>query len=292
MSDSDLCKQCGLLPIQDCVAGSIKVDEYRARECPNLKRLRVQGLLMARLTPELQRAPKITESPLYIPGKTRGMPAVVNRTRDNLFIRGVTIGQLRPHLRLIFSCLPVRYNLVDDSGILNVWVGSQAYRSKPTSERDRVPTFNSIPDYVGARYGLVVIQLGKMGWKNVAASGVLLEALMHRESLDLPTWLFEDRSAELSWQHSRDSSVEQYVKTRFEDFPLEPGGPESEEEEHFSIDEPDQAYASPAEQHVMVPRDEPAPYRGQVNFDDDIGGLMGGGDQSKNRYNKKKSWKK
>lgn len=284
-----LCQLCGRQPVADCLGGSVRVDEVSARECPNLKVLRVDKLLQARLTPQLYEAPKITESPLYTPGLIRGEPARINRTKQNLFIRGVTFGGLLPHLRLVFACLPVKYKIVDDSRIRDVFVGGESYTSKAKSMRDQKESHNVIADLVGKEYDLVVICLGKLGYKNVAAAGVLREALMVRESLSKPTWLFEDSDPTVRWEHSRDMDVEQYIEKRFTTIDLENTGPVADVGSYIVVDGDDRD-ESPTEHYQQVPLEE----RGAASLveelpeDDDFNSMLGGGDSK----TKKKTWAK
>lgn len=267
------------------------MDDISARECPNLKVVRVDTLLRSRLTPQLYEAPKITESPLYTPGLNRGEPARINRTKQNLFIRGVTFGGLLPHLRLVFACLPVKYKIVDDSRIRDVFVGGESYTSKAKSMRDQKESHNVIADLVGRDYELVVICLGKLGYKNVAAAGVLREALMVRESLSKPTWLFEDSDPTVRWEHSRDLDVEQYIEKRFTTIDLEDTGPVAEVESHIVVDGDDRE--APTEHYQQVPLEE----RGAASLveelpeDDDFNSMLGDGKPKKKTW-AKKSWPK
>jgi hypothetical protein len=251
-----LCARCGRQPVAACLSGSIRVDEYTARECPNLKLVRVDTLLRSRLSPDLYEAPRITESPLYTPGKNRGEPALINRTKENLFIRGVTLGGLLPHLRLVFACLPIRYKIVDDSRLRDVFVGAESYTSKTKALRDQKESNNVVADLIGKNFDLIVIRLGVLCYKNIAAAGVLREALMVREGLAKATWLFEDSDPTIRWEHSRDLDVENYVKPRFQDVWLEATGPVAEVENHISVDEDDTEREAPAEYMELVPQEE------------------------------------
>jgi hypothetical protein len=244
------------------------------------------------LTPQLYEAPKITESPLYTPGQGRGDPAIINRTKENLFIRGVTLAGLLPHLRLVFACLPIKYKIVDDSRIRDVFVGSESYTSKTKALRELKESNNAIADLVGREFDLVVIYLGKLGHKNIAAAGVLREALMVREGLGKPTWLFEDSDPTVRWEHSRDLDVEQYIEKRFTNVDLDPGGPLADVETHIVVDEDDGLREAPSQHYQQVPRE----VRGSASLvedpsdgmDDDIKRMLGGGEPKKPKWNGKK----
>lgn len=284
-----LCQLCGRQPVAECLGGSVRVDDVSARECPNLKILRVDQLMRSRLTPELYEAPRITESPLYTPGKARGEPAIINRTKQNLFIRGVTLGGLFPHLRLVFACLPLKYKVVDDSRIRDVFVGSESYKTKAKDLRDLKESNNAIADLVGREYDLVVICLGKLGYKNIAAAGVLREALMVRETLRKPTWLFEDSDPTIRWEHSRDLDIEQYIESRYTYVDLEPGGPEAEVVNHMTVDGEEDDRGAPTEHYQQVPQED----RGTASLteapaDDTFDSLMGTGGPKKKPWSKKR----
>lgn len=271
------------------------MDDVTARECPNLRRVRLDQVLRQRLTPDLFTAPKITESPLYTPGRSRGDSALVNRTKENLFIHGITWNELLPHLRLVFACLPIKYKIAADGQLRDVFVGNEAYKSKAKSRRDELETYNGLPDFIGKSYDLVVIRLGSLAYKNVAAPGVLREALMIREGEGKPTWLFEDSDPTIRWEHSRDLDVEEYIKKRFIEVTLDGGGPVADLFEEFSVDtsssveSPDENQG-PTEHMQQVPVED----RGAAAFTEEASSsnfdnLMGGGD-SKSKYKKKSNW--
>lgn len=283
-----LCERCGRQPLPECANGSVRTAEYTAKECPNLRRVRMDQLLRSRLTADLFEAPKITESPLYTPAKTRGEPAIINRTKENLFIRGVTLGGLLPHLRLVFACLPIKYKVIDDSRLRDVFVGGESYTSKAKALRDQKESNNVIADIVGKDFDLVVIRLGVLGYKNVAAAGVLREALMVREGLGKATWLFEDSDPTINWIHSRDLDVEGYIEKRFKDVYLADDGPVAEVDNGISLDGDENAEA-PEEHMAHVPVEEKVSARfvEETPEDDGFGGLLGGDSKPK----KKPSWK-
>lgn len=286
MPSDTLCTICGRQPVADCLGGSIRIDDTSARECPNLKAVRLDNVLRSRLIQPLYEAPKILESPLYTPGLNRGDPSRINRTKENLFIRGVTYGGLLPHLRLVFSCLPLKYKIVDDSRIRDVFVGAEAYNTKAKSLREHKESVNVIADLVGREYDLVVICLGKLGYKNVAAAGVLREALMVRESLGKPTWLFEDSDPTVRWEHSRDLDVEQYIDKRFTFVDLEPTGPVAEVTNHIILDGEDRE--APTEHYQQVPQDSRGAASHTEAEPDDLDTMLGGGGGKP----KKKTWQK
>jgi hypothetical protein len=287
MPPEGLCKRCELAPHKDCVNGSVWINDADAGECPNLTRIRLNETVKARLTPLLYEAPRIMESPLYTPPKVRGESAVVNRTKENLFLYGVTYPKLLPHLRLVFACLPIKFKLVDDSRLRDVFVGGESYQSTPKTAREVRETNNVIADLVGKDFDLVVIRLGALGYKNIAAPGILREALMVREGIGKPTWLFEDSSPSAAWIHSRDMDVEEYIRDRFEKVQLANEGPEAEVDDGISVDG-DEDVEVPTEHMELVPKES----RGSASVptetaDDSIDSLLSGGDNKKRKSGKR-----
>jgi hypothetical protein len=132
------------------------------------------------------------ESPLYQAG-SRGEPAQLDRTKENLFLKTFWI-DLLPHLKWALVCKgPLfRYRIITDEKLKTVFVGAESYIQRPRNKRDDITTFNSLGDLLGADYDLVLIRLGFLGRPNKAIAGALKEALMLRESVLKPTWLIEE----------------------------------------------------------------------------------------------------
>ena len=268
------CSLCEGTPEKGCVNGNVMVEEGKAQECPNITRKRFQQYLKARLTPDLYQAPKIMESPLYVPPKIKGEKAAINRTGENLFIRGIDLAGFLPHLRLVFVCLPgLKYKVVDDSRLRDVFVGGESYANRPKTSREQRETNNVVSDLVGQEYDLVVIRLGVLAYKNQAAPAVLREALMVREGLGKPTWLFEDSDPTINWICSRDMDLETYVGKRFTDVYLANDGPKAEKVESGIVVEEYDA-APPQEFQELSRRNEEEPDVG-------LGNLLGGGKPKK-----------
>jgi hypothetical protein len=104
-----------------------------------------------------------------------------------------------------------------DERIKNVFVGNESYKARSKSRRDEMTTFNSLSDLVGADYDFVIIQLGHLGYKNIAAAGALKEALMIRRTSQKPTWLIEEPDRPFSYEcHSWSEDLQAYVDQHFE----------------------------------------------------------------------------
>lgn len=135
------------------------------------------------------------KSPLYAANEKRVEdPPTLDRTRENLVIRCGWEAFL-PHLRLALFHKYVhnpsyRFRIETDERLFNVWIGNEKYQAKSKTTRDHLTSYNSLKDLIEER-DLVIIRLGHMGWKNVAAAGVLKQALMIREVALKPTWIIK-----------------------------------------------------------------------------------------------------
>lgn len=76
-----------------------------------------------------------------------------------------------------------------DAEIRNVGVGSMSRKAKGEDAKD---VYNSFSDLMESP-PLVVVWLNKLGHKNVAAAGFLMEALMVRIDKRKPTWVVNDK---------------------------------------------------------------------------------------------------
>lgn len=159
-------------------------------------------------------------TPLFVP-RTDTDPGV-DRTNENLFLRGVPWNPtFISHLKKVFFCKPkMSFKIVTDARIKDVWLGAEAYTSKPKGKREEVETNNVIADLVSENYDLVVVHLGQLMHKNSAAPNVLKEALMYRDNLGLVTWLFQSSDPGAEWFHSRSDELEAYVETKFKGMSL------------------------------------------------------------------------
>jgi len=167
-------------------AGVIDVDDLHSVMC-NCARWR---LMRRHLGPEIAGAKRIRESPLYKTEKYGSTP-LVDRTRDNLFLRG-RWGELIAHFRYAFICkgLMFRFLFVTDERLKNVFVGNESAKVKPKEERESTKSYNSLSDLV-CDHDLLIVMLGFLGHKNIAMPGVLKETLMLREVQHKPTWIVD-----------------------------------------------------------------------------------------------------
>lgn len=171
-------------------------------------------LLKQHLGPEIASAPTILGSPLLV---VKNDEVVVDRTKENLFIKAAW-PDLLPHLKWAFYCKGTRFTfrVITDEKIKTVFVGSESYTSRAKGKRDDMLTMNSLADLVGSDYALVIIRLGYLGHKNIAASGALKEALMLREVACLPTWIIEKPTQPFYECHAYSDDTAAYIEQHFE----------------------------------------------------------------------------
>lgn len=217
MSDS-LCEKCGKPPVVGCDQGVHWVDEWTVQPCFHMY---VQQL-KRHLGDEISQAPKI-DSPLLQPSPDGGEP-IVDMTKRNIYVQCGWRGFL-PHLKtaLTFKGPTFSFCVVNDEKIKSVFVGNEAYKNRTRDDRDDIDVYNNLADLIGDRFDLVIIKLGYLGHKNIAAAGALKEALMHRASINKPTWLLEDTDPNYAWRYAKNEEVEFYVDRFFEKIPLAPG---------------------------------------------------------------------
>jgi hypothetical protein len=164
--------------------------EGRVRTPCNCK---VAEYMIKHLGTEIARAETIFESPLYELPANAGDPPPVDRTKENLHIK-CNWTDLLPHLKLCLWPKGITFNtrIVTDEKIKTVYVGAESYTARAKNKRDDMTTMNSLGDLVGKEWDFVIIRLGYLGHKNVAAPGAVKEAVMIRDVLRKPTWLIEE----------------------------------------------------------------------------------------------------
>lgn len=205
----------------------------------------------------------------------------VDLTTSNIFIRDCRWYNFLPHLKwaLVAKGLMYRFLEVDDNRVKEVYVGDESYKHSNFKKKKAGSTNNNLSELLGSDFDLVIIRLGFLGHKNRAAPGALKEALMHRELLDLPTWLLE--GPEHEWDgakcHTYDADVAVYIETHFDDLRI-PGGslrhdeePEDDERPTGNPDEDFIEVETPNETPNETPFEE-APEEPVVEDSDEDGG--------------------
>lgn len=276
-----------------CVNGHLVLDEYTSAECPNLKLQRRIELIRKRLPPEVRDVVAVHSSPLYTPKRKGEDHPSVDLTKRNLFISGIPWNSFLPHLKFVMICKPMTVKIVDDLRLKEVFVGSEAYKSRPASVREAKETNNAIVDLVGEEYDLVIIRIGLLGHKNVAAANVLREALMIRhERMAKPTWIFQSSDPRIMWTHSRDEEVEAYVRDKFEALEMTHTGPALEPVQDVGIDvEGDETVPEYEEKALIPEEDQSSPPPETVGGEDDLTGMsMYGNNGSKKKFKKRRNY--
>lgn len=168
----------------------IKEGEIASRRCPCLKR----RMLLDFLGPELASA-KHRKSPLFSPAlDVETKRTIGDRTLDNLFIKGSWV-EAAQHIRWAVAAKKhcasgFSFRMVNDEKLLRVYLGDFAYSRRSSRVRDEIETYNNLADLVSG-HSLLVVRLGKLGYRNKAAADVLQETLNLRASESKPTWLVE-----------------------------------------------------------------------------------------------------
>jgi hypothetical protein len=178
------------------------------------------------LGPDLSGAVRIRESPLYAIDTSFNVTR--DRTSENLFIKS-SWPVLLPHLRLSIGHHhhidpAFRFTILTDERVINVYVGNENYKAR--SGRNSEGNINGLKDLVEAP-NLVVVRLGFLGYKNIAAPGALKQALMIREAALKPTWVVQNPVGDypISWNEE----VAAYIHEHFDVVDMrnipEPEGP-------------------------------------------------------------------
>jgi len=224
VTDAVICPKCGHPTRPGCNGhGYVEVDELTNTLCPNFRAI----LISRRLGPELWNVRHAPSSPLF--QMETGKEPTVDLTGKNLFLR-CPWPNLLPHLKYALGCKvlgnsttpPLRFTIITDQQIKNVYVGNERYNQRSFREREDRPTLNSLTDLV-TDYDLVIIKLGYIGHQNKAAAGALKETLLIRAAMNKPVWLVEDPRH--PWNYSHDPDVGDYISTRFKDVPITPADP-------------------------------------------------------------------
>jgi len=243
------CKTCGCTPIAGCGGkGFIRTGENHCKPCPHLqvKRLRQH------LGPIISKVQHVKGSPLLTPPHT-------DLTGTNLRIQIRTWNGLLPHLKWALACKGVTFSfrIITDEEIRTVFVGSRNYRSIPVKLREKVQTYNSIADLVEDP-DLVIIQLGILRYKNVAAPSAFYEALRIRERNAKATWIVECDGTDLDSSQVYDSTVGSHVENNYEVVQIETDDEGDDDEDFVFTDHESEldTREPPAEYNANVPEEE------------------------------------
>ncbi len=193
-----------------------------------------EAMLAHYLGPDLYGAARITRGPLYSLDANFNV-VTLDRTKENLFIKS-RWPALLPHLRLAMGHRyylneAYQFAVLTDERIINVFVGNESWKAR--SGRGHEANVNGLKDLVEDP-NLVVIRLGFLGWRNIAAPGALKQALMLREAALRPTWVVRESDREC---HSWNEEVAAYIQEHHDDVNVdEPTSPSMDVE----VEEPRQ----------------------------------------------------
>ena len=189
----------------------------------------------------LMTAPKVEESPL------------LESISDDLWVTAPK-GWFMSHLRHVAIRQPPTwyFKVVSDADLMAAWLASAALKGKDILDPDaaRVSlTHLTLVDLVTPPE-LLIIRLGVKVARNVAAPEVLLEALQHRDHLDMPTWLWDTPFSPFEDGHiSYSTSALDFLSTW----------------EHLTQD--DTHSPTPTHTRAPSPSSEPKPSPGYRNLD-------------------------
>jgi hypothetical protein len=241
----------------------------------------------------IARATTITKSPLFVLPDKSGEPFILDRTTENLHIKCVWV-DLLSHLKLCLwsKGLISRFRIVTDENIKSVFLGNESYKYRAKGKRDDIKTFNSLSDLVGDEYEFVIIRLGQLGYKNIAAAGAVQEALMIRDAAQRPTWIIEEPAsgAFKPGHHTWSEELQWFIDQHFKVIDMQREGDDRVFEQHgyqgaedITGGVEDVSPSSPAVRPVRAPRRET-----EISTDDfDLGPLT----DSKPKWGNKSGWK-
>lgn len=276
-------------PICKRLDGKIEVDEHGStKQCV----CSFRSDCRKRLPPDIAGADPIKDSPLL---KIGGPGEVfVDLTTENLFIKGYW-SDLAPHLLRVLTFkmlhnLMYPFQILMDSQLRDIYVGSEAYTARSRKQRDDIRTYNNLSDAIGSDKELVIIRLGFLGWHNKAMPGILKEAIRLRRGVGKATWLVEEPNSIFGPGHfSYDPEVAELISQQYSVVEIAstitrevvPRGVVGahlalEEEEGMSLDS-EEAPAKPRKKFVMPPPAITTPAKPTL----DMGILTGDGKKKK-----------
>ena len=254
--DKPLCPLCNGAEVIYIDNGDSDVEPCRCLRARILKQY---------MGPEIASAPTILRSPLFVVDND---DVTLDRTRENLFIK-TSWQTILPHLKWALYCKGIRFQfrVITDEKIRTVFVGNESYMARAKGKRDDVVTINSLSDLVGSDYKLVIIRLGYLGHKNIAAPGALKEALMLREVACLPTWIIEETDRPFPECHTYSNDVAMYIEQKYETVTLDAAPhqarveyePSEPVEDISATEDPSEMAPPPRVFHARPAPERPAP---------------------------------
>lgn len=164
--------------------------------------------------------------PLTRVKSTKNSP-FVGKTRQNWWFRCGS-KELAGHVRaaVLRHSPRWRFSVITDADIMTTWLYSANEVFDADVGRARLKGDNNasrVSDLVEP-YDLLIIRLGFKAARNVATPEVFLEALLHRENLDLPTWVIDTPTAPLRSTHRAwDEGVQEHMADYYQFLDLTEG---------------------------------------------------------------------
>lgn len=226
------------------------------RQCPNLRAREI-----AQHLGPLAKIQHVESSPLYQGGP--GEEPTVDLTGTNLFITGCRWHNFQPHLKLAVGRkgLTFTFRWFTDERLKNIFVGNEGYKARRQEQAGKEVN-NGLRDALGD-LDLCIIKVGYLGHKNVAAPGLLKEALLIRASVNRATWILHD--PDRPWIHSRDPDVVEMVRSYFTEIEIASDADPGIEPIHPQIIEDDEDDEEDTSLLIAAAQETP----GEVRWDDE-----------------------
>jgi hypothetical protein len=157
--------------------------------------------------------------PLTKVRSTEGSP-LIGRTRANMWVRA-NEKEIKGHLRAaVLKHSPRwRFKVITDADLMTTWLYSanEVYDADVGQARARGDNTTSRVSDLVEPWDLLIIRMGYKGARNQAMPEVFLEALLHREHLDRPTWVLDSPKQPLRQEHRAwDEVVQEHMNDYFE----------------------------------------------------------------------------
>jgi hypothetical protein len=214
---AERCPKCGGTPIPGCDGrGYTFVGEDTVRPCLNIlaKELKEHLLICGgERGSVLANTRHVKESPLFLAGPP-GEPPQVDRTNEDLYITASTEKEALSHLKLALGSKGrnFSFSIITDEKIRTVFVGDTHAKVRGSSLSSDPKVFNSLEDLV-TDPALLILMVGHLKYKNKAAAGALLEALVLREHAGKMTWIVHVSTK--TWDHSYSEEVRKFLEANY-----------------------------------------------------------------------------
>jgi hypothetical protein len=187
---------------------------------------------------------------------------------------------------------------LDDLEVVNVKVGATNRSSKGVARAEEGDgVYNHLGDLI-EDYALIILKVGRLGYKNRAASGAIQEFLLIRESQRKPTWVVIDGDhywdrmdpETQDYGYSYSTAVEAHLDRWFEEIEItsaDPGeGFKARMDNHIIVEDDVTVPSKPARKPVKAEFHAELPaFRGVTASD--IDSMLGGGESKSKKWRKR-----